>query len=90
MYSGDDCIARTDKCYSARTTAESHPSVDDWNERVIFPFEKVNMDKPFAVVLYYGKDNYIGEVLLPFSEIYTIGELDYQDITVRLVVSSDL
>ena len=48
------------------------------------------MDKPFAVVLYYGKDNYLGEVLLPFSEIYTIGELDYQDITVRLVVSSDL
>lgn len=84
MYSGDNCIAKTDKCYSVRTAGEVRPSVENWNERIIFPFEEIDRSKPFAAVLYYGKDNYIGELLLPFSEVYQIGESSYT-VTVRLV-----
>lgn len=90
MYSGDHCIAKTDKCYSVSTDGETQSFVEDWNERVIFPFEKVDMNKPFAVALYYGKDNYIGEVLLPFSEVYTIGENTYDDIPVPPLYPSDV
>ena len=64
-------------------------AVDDWNERLIFPFDKVDMNKPFAVALYYGKDNYIGEILLLFSEVYTIGENTYENIPVAPLRPSD-
>ena len=76
-------------CYSTRRSKGVKSRVEDWNERIIFPFNKIDMNKPFAMALYYGNDKYIGEILLPFSEVYSTEELNYENITVSFPSSSD-
>ena len=52
--------------------------LEEWHNRLLIPIESIDSSNELVFVLYYGRDNYIGEISVEPTSLLSLKTQDYE------------